>query len=167
MRSLSAAGAPAAGGTTDLSDNNDYYDDSVTLQFALNFNAIKCGVWWLLFVLALGYGLLKRNVVSRAWFIYAALIIILGFNGVQTSCYVAYAKHVEEGHNGIVAYLIYIAFFNLSRSAFLVRTLQTPALVIRRDLALVALGGTLGTRPPDVLECTCRLYNMNATYKQR
>lgn len=119
MRSLSAAGAPAAGGTTDLSDNNDYYDDSVTLQFALNFNAIKCGVWWLLFVLALGYGLLKRNVVSRAWFIYAALIIILGFNGVQTSCYVAYAKHVEEGHNGIVAYLIYIAFFNLSRSAFL------------------------------------------------
>ncbi len=141
MRSLSAAGAPAAGGTTDLSDNNDYYDDSVTLQFALNFNALKCGVWWLLFLLALTYGLLKRNVVSRAWFIFTALIIILGFNGVQTSCYVAYAKHVEEGHSGIVAYLIYIAFFNLSRSAFLVSTLQPLTRMIWRDLAQLHVAG--------------------------
>ena len=72
-------------------------------------------------LLALAYAFVRRRVVSRAWFIYTLLLFVICFNGIQTSAYVGYASHAQEGHGGVIGYLIYLFFFNVGRSTFLVR----------------------------------------------
>lgn len=109
--------APQASSAQDLT--GDYEDNSVTIAFALNFNATKCACWWLLWLLAVVYAFRKRTVASRAWFIYGMLIASCLFNAIQTSAYVGYADHVQRGHSGLVGYLVYLFFFNVARATFL------------------------------------------------
>ena len=125
MRGLMApapvpAGAPSASSAGEIGP--DYGDESITIPFALHFNAVQTGLWWLLWLSALAYAFYRRRIVSRAWFVYIMLLSVLLCNGIQTSAYTGYAVAVEHGGKGAVGYLIYLAFFNLGRSGFLVRS---------------------------------------------
>ncbi|EFJ40318.1 hypothetical protein VOLCADRAFT_108194 [Volvox carteri f. nagariensis] len=114
------------GSSSDIMSTSDYEsDDSVTVQFSFYFFIVKCAAWWGLWLLACVYAMLRRKVVSRAWFIFTALLFIICCNGIQCSGYVAYASHVLKGHGqnggpaGLLGYLVYLLFFNISRSMFL------------------------------------------------
>ncbi|GIL92264.1 hypothetical protein Vretimale_18464 [Volvox reticuliferus] len=113
--------------SADTSDNynsgdngpNSFQDDVVTVHFSFYFNIAKCAAWWSLWLFACAYAVLRRKVVSRAWFVYTALLFVICCNGIQSSAYAGYASHALKGHSGLVGYLIYLFFFNVSRSTFL------------------------------------------------
>lgn len=118
-----AASASSAG---DLGP--DYGDTSVTVAFALSFNAVKTGLWWTLWLAAVAAAFYRRRVVSRAWTVYSMLLLTTLCNGIQTSAYLAWAVDTERGGTGTPGYLVYLAFFNLGRSGFLVGGHWTAAL---------------------------------------
>jgi hypothetical protein len=89
------------------------------VTFAVTFNGIQTGAWWLLFILAVAFGLYRRRVVSRAWRIYLILVATALLTGLQTSAYLAYAIHIEEGHSYSFLYGLFLVFFHLARSSFL------------------------------------------------
>jgi hypothetical protein len=102
--------------------DDDYNaDHSITVKFSLYFSLAKCIAWWGLWLVACTYALLRRKVVSRAWFIYTALLIVICCDGIECSASLGWATHANKGHKGIVAWLLYLFFFNISRSMFLVR----------------------------------------------
>ncbi|KAG2486201.1 hypothetical protein HYH03_015163 [Edaphochlamys debaryana] len=97
--------APEASSAGQL--QGDYEDNSVTIQFALAFNAVK-----------------------------NALVAVIVFNEAQSIGYVAYAFHLGMQHSGTVGYIIYLIFFNLSRASFLAVLLVVASgyMITRSDL---------------------------------
>lgn len=99
----------------------DDYEEStqISVDFAVYFNTVTTIFWLSLTICAAGYAVIKRKCASRAWLIYTLCLLVMCLTVCQTASYLSYAYSVETGNTHNALYGLFLAFFNMARSAFL------------------------------------------------